>query len=564
MAVLAGLLVAGALQAQHPGRSTDIDTSAAPGTTGAVGAAPISGTLARGGALVEPLLSLAGAEVQATHLWDKVMAIPTTKALGLVASDQTFPVEVWNTYRRTQWSLTAAAVTGVGGLQLSGVTLPDQLSPLGSAIFTATVPEDGSATIANVATFSVAQDRVGGSVQFSPSLTVTGMRITPFPFDPDWTRGPRERIEYRTDIISARTGAEQRIKLRMKPRRSLSFSVSNLSNDEAEQFESLIWRRSGDLFGVPWWPDGVRYTGTLSVGGSTIAIDTTNRLFSLAPMVMVWVDSTHFEIQTISSVSGSLITCTPLAAAYTNPFILPVFPGRLPDEVGIDMATSSISQADLRFACEVGINDPRPTPAVPTQAYGFDVLEVTPDWDGPKTSVKRLLQRFDSGSGPVIVRDRGGVSFQGQPFRWFLSTRAEIQAFRDFMDRRVGSLVPFWVATWREDLTLAQAATNVSTGIVVKWAGYTSRMFPDRARRYLAIRTAGGWIYRKVTSSSETATTETLTLDAATGVALAAGTMVSFLTLARMKDDDAEIEWSNVGLAQATTEFVELPKEVPA
>lgn len=130
MAVLVGILVAGAIQAQNPGRSTDLDNATAPAGGASIPSSPISGTLARPGASAEPKIPITGTEASATHLWDQAIALPTSKSLGLVGSEQAFDVEIWNTYRRTQWSLSAATVTGVGGLQLSGVTLPARLAPL--------------------------------------------------------------------------------------------------------------------------------------------------------------------------------------------------------------------------------------------------------------------------------------------------------------------------------------------------------------------------------------------------------------------------------------------------
>jgi hypothetical protein len=187
-----------------------------------------------------------------------------------------------------------------------------------------------------------------------------------------------------------------------------------------------------------------------------------------------------------------------------------------------------------------------------------------PNWASPKQSSRRILSTFENDMAQPVVRDRGGVSFQAIDFRWFLNGRDKAAAFRDFVYRRAGSLVPFWVPTWREDLTVAQLANSGDSGIVVNACGYTSRMFPDRARRYIAIRNGQSWIFRKVTSASSAGATETLTLDAQLGASISAGAVVSFLVLCRMSDDAASIDWQTTKFAEATTRFTELPKEVPA
>lgn len=562
MAAFAGVIAGLSLSAQNPTRSTDLDGNSVGGTVGSFPASNQSGARTFVLPTAEPKFAFGGAESTATHFWDQAILTPTEKALGLLASTQTFTVELWNTYRRTQYKITAASVSGSGGLQLSGVSLPAQLPPLGSQIFTATVPAVGSATINNTGTFQVGPD-AGGATLFQRLLAVTGMRITPFPFDPDWDNGVRERAEYRTEIITARSGMEQRYKLRMRPRRSLEWDISTMSVQEAQTLEALLWQRSGSLFAVPWWPDGVPYIGSIAAGASAIAIDTTNRLFKLAPLVMIWQDSQNFEVQSLQSVGPSAITISPTSKAWQDPLIIPAFTGRLPADLQRTRDSNASETLSVAFQCEVAATDPRPSPAAITTAYGYDVLEVEPDWTDPRQTAKRLLQRVDNGMGPVLVYDRGGVSFETHSFKWFLDGRAQVQQFRDFFDLRAGRLVPFWAPSWREDLTLVVAAAAGDSALVVKQCGYTDRMFPDAARRYLAIMTGSGNRYRKVTSASQTTTTETLTLDSPIGIALPVGTPISFLTLARLSDDAHEIEWASVQFAEASLQHVELPKETP-
>ncbi len=389
------------------------------------------------------------------------------------------------------------------------------------------------------------------------------MSVVLFPFDPDWSKSVKEGVEYATKSVTSRNGKEQRYRLRGIPRRRLAFNVS-LLDGENQSFEALLWNRQAGVFGVPWWQDAVRYNGTLAAGATTIAIDTTNRLFGLANMVMVWTSPTTCEVQTVESVGANLITCAALGASYVNPLIAPVFVGRLEPSQDRDYLTSRIATAGIKFACEVSEDDAMPSPASMTQVYGYDVLQVVPDWQQPSVTARRNVAKLDTGIGPITVLDRSGTSFQEMEFPWFLSGRSEIQQFRDFVDLRMGALVPFWVPTWRADLVLDADAPSNASAISVKACGYSSRMFSSTARRYLAIRTpAGGWIYRKATSASAVASSESIGLDSQVGTALPAGTAVSFLVLCRLADDAAEIDWKTAGVATAKTKFLELPREVP-
>jgi len=564
MAVLVGIALSAFAPLDNPGRSANLDTavtfSQAPSGASDSG----SGALVVNGpnAWVEiSPQAFAGSLARVESLWDTIQVIPTDRAFGLVASEQSFTIEIWNAYRTTQWKISTVAITGQGGLVVDA-NLPLVLHACGSRIFDATIPEDGPASIANVATFSIVKD-ADVLPLFSRTFSATGSRIVLFPFDPDWGKSLKEVVEYATKTIQARNGKEQRYRLRKIPRRRVAFNLA-LLDGENQAFEALLWNRQAGVFGVPWWQDVVQYVGTLAAGSTTIAVDTTNRLFGLSNMVMIWSSPTACEVQTVESVGANLITCAALGATYTNPLIAPVFVGRLEPSQDRDYLTSKVATAAVKFACEVGEEDAAPSPASMTQVYGYDLLQVVPDWKEPAANARRNVTKLDTGIGPISVLDRSGTSFQEIEFPWFLSGRSEIQQFRDFVDRRVGALSPFWVPTWRADLVLDADAPSNASAISVKGCGYASRMFASTARRYLAIRTpTGGWIYRKATSASVVASSESIGLDSQVGVALPAGTAVSFLVLCRLADDAAEIDWKTAGVATAKTRFLELPREVP-
>lgn len=561
MATFVGTQYISVIQAPNSSLSPGLNSSAVPSLSASLSSSSFSGAMQPRLATAEIPTTFPATECAATAIWDHVITLPASKALGLIASTQAFTVEIWNTFRRAQWKIASVAITGQGGLVVDA-TLPVVLHPSGSQVFNAEVPQDGPASIANVATFTIVKDTDVLPVFLIP-FVVTGSRIVLFPFDPDWSKNLKEVVEYATKSVQARNGKEQRYRLRKIPRRRVSFSLS-LLDGQNQSFESLLWNRQAGVFGVPWWQDVVRYNGTLAAGSTTIAIDTTNRLFGLANMVMVWSSPTACEVQTIESVGSNLITCAALGANYTNPLIAPVFVGRLEPSQDRDYLTSRIATAEVKFACEVGEEDAAPNPASTTQVYGYDLLQVIPDWKEPSANARRNITKLDTGIGPITVLDRSGTSFQEIEFPWFLSGRSDIQQFRDFVDRRMGSLVPFWVPTWRADLVLDADAPSNSAAISVKACGYSSRMFPSTARRYLAIRTpTGGWIYRKATSASEVASSESIGLDSQLGVTLPAGTAVSFLVLCRLADDAAELDWKTAGIATAKTRFLELPREVP-
>lgn len=358
MAVLVGMLAAGMIHAQNDGRSVDLDIASVPGLSGGLTSSTRQGPKVFALSSPAPCLPLAGIESAGSDLWDHVLTIPTSRSLGLLLSTQTFSVEIWNTYRRQQWRLTALSIAGEGGLQVAEPSpLPAKLTPLGSLVFTTTVPRDGVATIANVATFDVAQDRAGGAVTFSPAITVTGMRVTPFPYAADWSKPVRETMSYKTAMTTARNGKEQRACLRLTPRRKVRFQVTSLDARATAQLDALLWDAQPRTFGVPLWMDAVILppSTSLAAGSTVIPLDTSwPGLWKAGAMAMLWRSPFVWEVQTIQAVAASSIEVMALSMDWSGAGIsvVPVIPGRLPDRMSMSRPSWKGGQLDVEFDCD--------------------------------------------------------------------------------------------------------------------------------------------------------------------------------------------------------------------
>lgn len=204
--------------------------------------------------------------------------------------------------------------------------------------------------------------------------------------------------------------------------------------------------------------------------------------------------------------------------------------------------------------------------------YGYEVLEAQPD-DGQDRArnYTRTQIIFDAATGKLRANDRSGVALvKPEGFRWVMEGRAEIQDYRDWLDRGRGACAAFWLPGRKHDLVVTQDVTANVAGLQIANQGYTRLQFPDRARRYLALYALDGTrraFYRKVTAAVEGGSTEALTLDTAvitTGTIPVDQVMASFLTLVRLAVDDPELIWNSRDCAEVTLPFVELPLEVPA
>lgn len=200
-----------------------------------------------------------------------------------------------------------------------------------------------------------------------------------------------------------------------------------------------------------------------------------------------------------------------------------------------------------------------------TAYLGFDVLETEHNWrGGSPATLRRKSVRFDPLVGTVNVDDQAGVGAIDMTLSWFLKDRTDQDTFNAFVAARNGRAVPFWVPTWRQDLVLASPALSTDTALVIHDQGYTKFQWPNLARRDIALLVPGqAPAYRRITGSTDTGTTETLTLSAATGMALPTGTLISFLLFCRLAEDSVRRVWTARDVADADLGLYEIPKEVP-
>jgi hypothetical protein len=208
-----------------------------------------------------------------------------------------------------------------------------------------------------------------------------------------------------------------------------------------------------------------------------------------------------------------------------------------------------------------------------TQYRSLDVLDLEPNAaHSNDTAFRRSGQKLDPGPGRLIVIDRSGVAtLESKSIPFLLASRAEITAFRSFLTRRKGRLVPFWNPTWQADLWLHTTATAGSSAISIFNTNYSRFQFATPARRDIAIifLDRSGILYHRIAAAVEIpGGTETLTLESGLPLErdLIPGTvMISFLPCSRLAiDETPEFRWQTTTVVEATLEVQSLPGDTPA
>lgn len=195
---------------------------------------------------------------------------------------------------------------------------------------------------------------------------------------------------------------------------------------------------------------------------------------------------------------------------------------------------------------------------------GLPVLEISPSAEENAIELKRDVGLLDPQTGQKSLFARDEAPKIIRQFRVILDGLAEINALEGFFNRCKGRAFPFWVPSFRQDLTLANSAMASDMSISVNQIGYVQWLWRHKARRNIALRNHSGiWAYRQVTSCSLSLVNESLVLNSQLGSNFNIGSMVSWLLYCRMYSDQWEITYHSQNVAEAIIQVIELPGETP-
>lgn len=278
--------------------------------------------------------------------------------LGNLLSTTLRDVEVWNAFLDTTETLTSISVLGETGVTIiDPFGLPADFLALRSRTYQADISSDGAPTINDFLTFDFGLDTHDNA----PIGLVTGLRLVPFLFEPDWSLGLVEGREYLTDVFSAGTQAEQRRALRAYPRRYIEYTTKTFTTQEAAYLQTLLYGWIAHKYGVLAWYDLMKLTSNANPGDTVINVDdTTQRDLVAGQIVILRTDPFTYEARVVASFTSTSITfvdqlINAWPAATTRAF--PTYVGALDPQQPTSRYHAAAGESHVAFLCD---------PVVPT------------------------------------------------------------------------------------------------------------------------------------------------------------------------------------------------------
>lgn len=391
------------------------------------------------------------------------------------------------------------------------------------------------------------------------------------PFSPDWGERVTERLEWLTDMLPARDGREQRVRLRAAPRRSLEYEAI-FGGDEARVLaENLFHAMQDRQLLVPDWLAQAWLTQPAAAGSTVLHVGDAGGLAAGMDALLVGEvgapGALASEAVTVASVAaGEVHLAAGLAAAWpAGARVAPALACTLQGATTLRYLADNLARAALELRC----NAPAAiAPAVESADYlGLPVLLAQTNWsEQPEAEYDRLVDELDNQVGTPRVEDRNGLPGMQRSHRWLLGDRSAILAFKRWLAARAGRLMPFWHPSNQADVRVVATIGAAATTITVQRCGWAELWAAGAAARQgrrdlMIVGTAGARWYRRITAAAAAgATTETLTISAPLGTALAVGdvALICVMRLVRLSSDVVEIVYHTDGVAEATLGLVTL------
>lgn len=486
--------------------------------------------------------------------YNRIHVNPRTIALGNSFDSIQRDVSVWNAYV-TAKNLSSIAESGTDGMLLSGVTTPPlTYTPLEEHVYTLTVTLLGPAAIDAKYTFNFPGEPV--------IMSVSGSRVTVWPFAPNWQTPVNEILEWKTQVIRSFDGSEQRRGLRTKARRSFSYYMS-LSGDSAARFDNFLWGWQNRSFAMPVWMDKRRITSDVSIDATTISVNTTDRSFVAGGLAILFKDEVTYEIVEVLTVLANTLTLSrqTVQAWPVGTAIYPVVIGQLPSSVPVMRHSDRVISATVDFDCDpVSTNPYVPVVSASLTYDGVEVITRQPDWkSGVDNTSDFTYETLDMGTGAVIHYQTEQFPRIRRAYKWLLKSRESVRQMRELLGRTRGQLKSVYVPTWHHDLRVVVDIDESAVSIVVADNDFHLMVGVNAARDRLMLQLVDGTVfYRKILGTSKVAEGTMLTIDSAFGQDIPKTSVrnVFMLMRNRLATDKIELQWHTDSVVTTNTPFI--------
>ena len=288
-----------------------------------------------------------------------------------------------------------------------------------------------------------------------------------------------EKFQFKTDIITAFDGSEQRSALRSIPRRYLSYKYTSTAAWEAQYLRMLTSNQQNSVMYIPMWHRATELREDIAVGAFYLKVPP-KRLWGFRGSSSCWFyygDSSassgaYYDIlaynqdgsirvkKYISSVkeAGNMVLPVMQAVVQPEDSMAAMFSNdtnmTMNFEIIVDPTFPSIP-AFYDYTTNISYTPDRPTYTMDEKYNALEILNIEPTWgDDISLGHTKNADKLDNETGPFSYYVKSTIISEHRSMDIMTTQLEEADNIERFFFRVKGQLIPFYAPTWLNDLNI--------------------------------------------------------------------------------------------------------------
>lgn len=329
-----------------------------------------------------------------------------------------------------------------------------------------------------------------------------------------------ESFEFKTDVITAYDGSEQRIKTRQIPRHSLSFDYDAMNLFQAQWLRGMSRIPQSDLWYVPLWCRPGYLREDFIIHGKSLYINTDYTYnFEGCEWIEIFVKDDYLQsginlVCRVDHFSDGIITLRkkidrPLLVK--NTWIFPLFKFSVKPSTSMNYVYSNGTAVTLGFEdllLEPSIHVPYKYRNeydiniekfnqwnMPSDIDGVEVLLNSPQWledESVKLQIDRNINRLDAETGVFIYDMKNYSTYDVHSMDIYLCGIKKINNMIKFFNRRGGKYQSFYCPTYANDFELIFDVLPTSNTLYTKYT-HLYKFYANNSRKKKLIVFTKDW-----------------------------------------------------------------------
>jgi hypothetical protein len=401
-----------------------------------------------------------------------------------------------------------------------------------------------------------------------------------------------EKFEFKTSIITAYEGQEQRIKLRDLPRHYLSYDYSSMSAIQAQWLRGVLRMRQSNTLYIPMWHSPIHLQNDVVQGSKAIYIEESGMInLNRCQYIMVF-DKDDYKQNNVTYKINSfgsnglvgLESGTTKELKRINCFIFPLIRCSIQPTTGLNYVFANGTEVSVNFEDIMDMTtiyvpdeymfnydedyNTRNNYNLPLTINSREVFLNKPQWisdDSLTLSIDKNTTKLDNDTGIFVYDLKNNLSYDKTSMNFYLMSKKEINNMIRFFHRMYGSLKSFYIPSWVNDISPCR---NINTGTnyiytdfdeLYKFYSSNNRkkkivIFTKDMRSYVydiltySYEIIDGYKYGKIILASYV-TTSILLTDIK---------IISYINLVRFNEDSLTLNYESNIVAQTTVVFKEV------